>query len=74
MLSQLLKSALLSKSTKLNLHRTLIRPVITYAAVTWIWKFSDENALRIFDRKIIRKIYDNFCEDGVCSVRSSSRI
>ncbi|PSN29951.1 hypothetical protein C0J52_23407, partial [Blattella germanica] len=37
--------------------RTLIRPVITYAAETWTLSHSDENALRIFERKIIRKIY-----------------
>jgi hypothetical protein len=43
--SQLLKSTLLSRSTKLKLYRTLIGPVITYTAETWTWNICDENAL-----------------------------
>jgi hypothetical protein len=35
---------------------------------------SDENALRIFQREVIRKIYGPVCEDGVWRVRSNSEI
>jgi hypothetical protein len=70
--SLLLKSALLSRSTKMKLYRTLIRPIVTYAAETWTLNISDENALRIFERKVIRKIYGPVCEDGVWRVRSNS--
>jgi hypothetical protein len=53
---QLLKSALLSRSNKIKLYRTLIRLVITYATETWTLNISDENALRIFERKVTRKV------------------
>jgi hypothetical protein len=53
--SQLLNSALLSRSTKMKLYRTLIRPVVTYAAETWTLNISDKNALRMIERKVIRK-------------------
>jgi hypothetical protein len=46
--SQLLESALLSRSTKIKFYRTLIRPAVTHAVETWTLKFSNENALRIF--------------------------
>jgi hypothetical protein len=72
--SQLLKNALLSRSTKLKLYITLIRPVVTCAAETWTLNISVENALRIFERKLIRKIYRPVCEDGVSRVRSNSEI
>jgi hypothetical protein len=49
----------------MKLYRTLIRLVGTYAAETWTLNISDENALRIFERKVIRKIYGSVCEDGV---------
>jgi hypothetical protein len=72
--SQLLNSALLSRTTKMKLYRTLIRPVVTYAAETRTLNISDENALRIFERRAIRKIYGSVCEDGVWRVRSNSEI
>jgi hypothetical protein len=63
--SQLLKSTLLSSSTKMIFYRTFIRPVVTYAVETWTLNISDENALQILERKVIRKIYGHVCEDGV---------
>jgi hypothetical protein len=51
-----------------------MRPVVTYAAETWTLNISDENALRIFERKIVRKIYGPVCEDGVWKIRSNSEI
>jgi hypothetical protein len=41
---------------------------------TWTLNISDENALRIFERKVIRKIYGPVCEDGVWRVRSDLEI
>jgi hypothetical protein len=33
------------RSAKMKLYRTLIILVVTYAAETWTWNISDENAL-----------------------------
>jgi hypothetical protein len=71
---KLRKSALLLRSIKLKLYRTLIRPVVTYAAETWTLNIFDENVLRIFERKIIRKIYGPVSEDSVWRVRFNSNI
>jgi hypothetical protein len=35
----------------------LIRPVVTYGSETWALTKSDENLLKIFERKILLKIY-----------------
>jgi hypothetical protein len=56
------------------LYRTLIRPGVTYAAETWTLNISDENALRIFERKDIRKICSPVCEYAVWRDRSNSEI
>jgi hypothetical protein len=72
--SQLLKSALLSRPTKMKLYTTLIRLVVTNAMEKCTWNISDENALQILERKVIRKIYGPDCEEGVWRVRSNSEI
>jgi hypothetical protein len=58
----------------MKLYRTLTRPEVTYAGETWALNISDENALRIFETKIMRKIHGPVCEDGVSRVRSNSEI
>jgi hypothetical protein len=44
----------------MKLYTTLIRPVVPHAAETWTLNISDENVLRILERKDIRKIYGLF--------------
>jgi hypothetical protein len=48
---------LLSRSTKLILYSTVIRPVVTYACETWITRTQIEQKRLIFERKTLRKIF-----------------
>jgi hypothetical protein len=43
-----------SRNTKLRLYKTLIRPTILYGSQTWTMT---TNAIRIFERKFVRKVY-----------------
>jgi hypothetical protein len=54
----MLKSKIIKSSVKMQMYKTLIRPVVTYGSETWTLTKSDENFLRIFERKILRKIYE----------------
>jgi hypothetical protein len=50
-------SKLISRSVKLQLCNTLIRPTVIYASETWVLKEHVINKLMTFKRKIMRKVY-----------------
>jgi hypothetical protein len=62
---QMLKSKITSRTSKLQIYKTLIRPVVTYGAETLTLTAAEENALRRFGRKVLRKIYEPVVEKGV---------
>ena len=49
----MLKSKIIKRGVKMQIYRTLIRPVATYGSETWTLTKSDGNSLRIFERKIM---------------------
>ena len=65
---QLSKKAL-SWRTKICLYKSLILPVLLYGGETWTLTSSDEQALGVFERKILHKIYGPFCDRGKRYIR-----
>ena len=51
---QMLKSKTISRRSKLQIYKTLIRPVVTYGAETRTLTAAEENVLRRFERKVLR--------------------
>ncbi|XP_072397905.1 uncharacterized protein [Diabrotica undecimpunctata] len=51
-----MKDKNLSRNTKLKINRVVIRPVVTYVAETMCLTEKDEEKLRIFESKILRRI------------------
>ena len=49
------KSRLVTKSSKLKLYRTVIRPIVTYALETWVLKENIIQKLLVFERKILKR-------------------
>ena len=52
-----MKSRTLNRKLKLKIYKSLIRPVVTYGCEAWTLTTRDEQPLRIFERKILRKIF-----------------
>ena len=53
----LLSSRLLSKNVKIKIHRTIILPVVLYGCGTWSLTLREERRLRVFENKVLRRIF-----------------
>jgi hypothetical protein len=53
----LLSSRLLSKNLKIRIYKTIILPVVLYGCETWSLILREEHRLRVFENRVLRKIY-----------------
>jgi len=53
----LLSSSLLSKNIKIKIYRTIILPVILYGCETWLLTLREERRLRVFENRVLRRIF-----------------
>lgn len=71
---KLFRSPLLSRTTKKRLYKTLVRPVVTYASESWTLNTTITNNLKLFERKVLRRIYGPVMENGVWRIRTNREI
>jgi hypothetical protein len=48
---------LLSKSLKVKIYRTIILSVVLYGCETWSLTLREERKLRVFENKVLRRIF-----------------
>jgi hypothetical protein len=53
----LLSSSFLTKNLKIKIYRTLILPVVLYGCETWSLTLRKERKLRVFENKVLRRIF-----------------
>jgi hypothetical protein len=71
----LFKSKLLTKNSKLRIYKTLVRPVVTYSCETWVLKENIKTKLRVFEKKVLRKIYGPTKEkDGTWQIKLNEEL
>jgi hypothetical protein len=56
-------SHLLSKNAKIKIHKTVILSVITDGCEIWSLTLRDEHRLRVFENRVLRRIFQP--KDGV---------
>ena len=70
-----MKSRALNGSLKLKIYRILVRPVVIYGCEAWTLTSRNEQQLRIFERKILRKIFDPIQdENGIWRIRKNHEL
>ena len=50
-------SSLLSKNLKIKLYRTIILTVVLYGCETWLFILKEEQRLRFFENRVLRRIF-----------------
>jgi hypothetical protein len=53
----LLSSHLLSRNVKVNIYKTIILPVVSYGCETWSLTLREEQRLRVFENRVLRRIF-----------------
>jgi hypothetical protein len=53
----LLSSRLISKNLKIKIYKTVILPVVLYGCETWSLTLGEEHKLRVFENRVLRKIF-----------------
>ena len=54
---EILSFRLLSKKLKVRTYKTIILPVVLYGCRTWSLTLREEHRLRVFENKVLRKIF-----------------
>ena len=56
-MQNLLSSSLLSKNLKIKIYRTIILPAVLYGCETWSLTLREEHRLRVFENRVLRRIF-----------------
>ena len=70
----LLRSKAVSRTTKIRMYKTVIRPVVLYGSEAWCLTANDEKKLRIWERKVLRKIFGPICVAGYWRSRTNAEV
>ena len=47
-----------SKNIKFQVYRTIVQPVVLYGCETWSLKWMEERRLRVFENRVLRRVYE----------------
>jgi hypothetical protein len=73
-LQNVLRSKNISRKAKLNVYKTIMRPVVTYGSETWTLTKKDELQINIWERKVLRRIFGPVKDRGMWRIRSSKEL
>jgi len=56
-MQNLLSSSILSKKVKNEIYKTVMLPVVLYGSETWSLTLGEECRLRVFENRLLRRIF-----------------
>jgi len=70
----LLRSKAISRTTKIRTYKTTTRPVVLCGSEAWCLTANDGKNLRIWERKVLRKIFGPMCVAGYWRSRTNEEV
>uniref|UniRef100_A0A6P7GHM6 Uncharacterized protein LOC114342751 n=1 Tax=Diabrotica virgifera virgifera TaxID=50390 RepID=A0A6P7GHM6_DIAVI len=64
-LNNLLRNKNISRGAKIRIYKTVIRPIVLYASETWTMNKSEQVMLKVWERKVLRKIFGGKIWNGM---------
>lgn len=64
-LSNIVRDKNIPRTMKLQVYKTIVRPVLLYRCGEWVMKKAEEETLVVWERKVPRKIYGGAKEGQV---------
>lgn len=63
-LRHIMKSKDVTRTTKIRIYKTIIRPTVTYECETWVMNTREKNSLEVWERKVLRGFFGGKKVDG----------
>ena len=73
-LSNVFKSKIINRKLKITAFNTILKPIVMYGSECWTLTTKDEEFLRAWERKILRKIYGPKQLDGQWRIRTNEEL
>jgi len=70
----LLRSKAVSRTTKIRIYKTITRPVMLYGSEAPCLTVNNEKNLRIWERKVLRKMFGTICVAGYWRSRTNEEV
>jgi hypothetical protein len=59
-LTKIFRLRAISKNLKVRMYLNLLRPIVLYGAETWPLRKTEERRMAVFEKKLLRKIYEAY--------------
>jgi predicted phosphohydrolase len=73
-LRQIFKSTAMSKAVKIQICKTMVKPIAVHGSETWTATEVDMKRLGTWDRRILRRIYEPMVEKGTRRIRTNQEL
>ena len=73
-LQNVLKSKSVSRKIKLNIYKTMIRPIVMYGSETWPITKAEGQLIDVWERKVLHRIFGPIYDGNMWRIRTNEEL